>query len=74
MVALLKGSHQSLTMALRLLPEERLRLPLAECVDSFWAISSLDGYLLLTGHRGWSHEQWRDWLRETAVVQLLSPS
>ncbi|TDC98783.1 TetR/AcrR family transcriptional regulator [Nonomuraea deserti] len=74
MAALLKGRHESLTRALRLLPEERLRLPLAECVDSFWTISSLDGYLLLTGHRGWSHEQWRDWLRETAVVQLLSPS
>jgi AcrR family transcriptional regulator len=71
MAELLRSRHESLTRALQLLPEDRLRLPLADAVDSFWAISSLDGYLLLTGQRGWSHRKWQAWLRETAVVQLL---
>jgi AcrR family transcriptional regulator len=71
---LLRGRHESLTRALQLLPEDRLRLPLPDAVDSFWTISSLDGYLLLTGQRGWTHQKWHAWLRETAVVQLLVQS
>jgi hypothetical protein len=72
MVELLRARHESLGRALELLPGDSLRLPLAEAVDSFWAISSLDGYLLLTGQRGWSHQKWHAWLRATAVVQLLA--
>jgi AcrR family transcriptional regulator len=71
MAAQLRGRHESLSRAIELLPESRLRRPRAETVDSFWAISSIDGYLLLTRQLQWSHDQWRQWLRETALVHIL---
>jgi AcrR family transcriptional regulator len=74
MTELLRARHESLTQAIRLLPADRLRRPLADTVDGFWTISSIDGYLLLTRHRGWDHEQWRRWLVDTAIVQILSPA
>lgn len=73
MAELLRGRHESLGRAIRLLPRHRLRPPLQNTVEGLWAISSIDGYLLLTRHRRWSHDQWRRWLTDTAIVLTLAP-
>jgi AcrR family transcriptional regulator len=53
---------------------DRLRLPVQEATDTAWAIGSIDVYLLLLSIRGWSHDQYAEWLRRTLVHQLVAPS
>jgi AcrR family transcriptional regulator len=53
---------------------DRLRLPAQEATDTAWAIGSIDVYLLLRSIRGWSHEQYAEWLRRTLVHQLVRPA
>ena len=49
-----------------------LRLPPAQAADTFSALANPDVYLLLTDHFGWSAEQYRAWLADTAARLLLS--
>ena len=39
--------------------------------DIFWVLSGGDVYRMLVGERGWSPEQYQDWLGETLVDALL---
>ncbi len=41
--------------------------------DIFWVLSGGDVYRMLVGERGWSPEQYQDWLGETLVDALLGP-
>lgn len=56
-----------------LLPARRLRVSRRESVDTLWALSTPEMYLTLREVRGWSHRRYRDWLRRTLFVQLLTP-
>ncbi|MET0929173.1 MAG: TetR family transcriptional regulator [Aeromicrobium sp.] len=64
---------EAFSVAVGLLPEERLRGGSDECIDSLWALSSPELYLELRVSRGWSPERFRDWQRRTLALQLLTP-
>ncbi len=59
-------------VAVALLPAPQLRTNPRESVDTLWALSSPEMYLMLREIRGWSHRHYRDWLRRTLLVQLLT--
>jgi AcrR family transcriptional regulator len=63
----------SFEVAVGMLPEQRLRGGAQECIDMLWALSSPELYGVLRVDRGWSAERYRDWLRRTLLVQLLTP-
>ena len=60
-------------VAVGLLPPERLRASPQESIDTLWALTSPDTYLMLRTTRGWSHRRYQDWLRRTLILQLLTP-
>ena len=64
----------SFEVAVGMLPQHRLREGPAESVDTLWALSSPETYLMLRSVRGWTHRRYQDWLRRTLLVQLLSPT
>jgi AcrR family transcriptional regulator len=41
--------------------------------DIFWMLTGGDVYRMLVGERGWSPQQYQDWLGETLVQLLLAP-
>jgi AcrR family transcriptional regulator len=47
-------------------------LPMPQAVDTVWAIASPELFTLLTVDRGWSKEQYIDWLA-TSLIRLLLP-
>lgn len=59
-------------VSVALLPAQQLRASPRESVDTLWALSSPEMYLMLRALRGWSHRRYRDWLRRTLLVLLLS--
>ncbi|MGH3637267.1 MAG: helix-turn-helix domain-containing protein [Mycobacterium sp.] len=61
-------------VAVDLLPQQQLRASRRESVDTLWALTSPETYLMLRTIRGWSHRRYRDWLRQTLLVQLLTPT
>ncbi|MEO6880588.1 MAG: helix-turn-helix domain-containing protein [Mycobacteriaceae bacterium] len=73
MTTALQRRAASLEVAVSLLPEDRLRESPAESVDTLWALSSPETYMMLRSARGWSHTRYRDWLRRSLLVQLLIP-
>lgn len=73
MGAMLERRAAAFEVAVGLLPQRRLRVSRRECVDTLWALSSPEMYLMLRTIRGWSHRRYRDWLRRTLQVQLLAP-
>lgn len=73
MTAALQRRAASLEVAVGLLPEPRLRVSPADSVDTLWALSSPETYMMLRSVRGWSHTRYRDWLRRTLLIQLLTP-
>ena len=64
----------SFEAAVAMLPAQQLRSSPSESVDTLWALSSPELYLMLRTTRGWSHRRYRDWLTRTLQVQLLAPS
>jgi len=60
--------------AVALLPAQRLRATPSESVDTLWALSTPEMYLMLRTNRGWSRRRYRDWLIRTLQVQLLIPT
>jgi len=44
----------------------------ATTVDSAWAVTSTEVYLLLTANRDWSAERYRDWLADSLKRLLLN--
>ena len=49
-----------------------LRLPPDDAADTYSALANPDVYLLLTDHFGWTADQYRTWLVETAARLLLA--
>jgi AcrR family transcriptional regulator len=47
-------------------------LDLARAADTVWTLTSAEVYLLLTANRGWSRDQYADWLGES-LIRLLLP-
>jgi AcrR family transcriptional regulator len=74
MHAMLEHRGTSFEVAVGMLPEHRLRESRSQAVDTLWALSSPETYLMLCSVRGWSHRHYRDWLRRTLLVQLLAPT
>jgi len=74
LVAAHQRRHETFTGMIGMLPQDRLRRPLAESVDSAWAIGSVDVYLLFRTARGWDHADYSTWLRNTLADQLLVPA
>ena len=64
--------HITFSGLISMLPEMRLRRPLAESIDAAWAIGSIDVFLLLRSLRGWDAAQYAKWLSHTLVEQLLA--
>jgi AcrR family transcriptional regulator len=72
--ASLERRAAALEVGVSLLPAQRLRTNPADSVDTLWALSSPETYLMLRSLRGWSHHHYQDWLRQTLLVQLLTPA
>jgi hypothetical protein len=62
-------------MIVSLRDAERLRADLDNTAarDIFWMLTSRDIYRMLVRERGWSSQQYPDWLADTLVRSLLSP-
>ena len=73
LVAAHQRRHITFTGMVRMLPEQRLRRPVEESVDTAWAIGSIDVFLLLRSVRGWDAAQYSEWLSRTLVELLLAP-
>ncbi|MGH3265328.1 MAG: hypothetical protein ACRDNS_25410, partial [Trebonia sp.] len=72
MHAMLEQRAAAFDVAVALLPRQRLRASPRESADTLWALSSPETYLMLRSNRGWSHRRYRDWLRRTLLLQLLT--
>jgi AcrR family transcriptional regulator len=59
---------RSLREARSLRPELRYRT----ARDIFWMLTGSDVYRMLVGQRGWSSQQYQDWLGETLARSLLA--
>ncbi len=55
---------------------KRLRLGLNHRTarDIFWMLTGRDAYRMLVRERGWSPQQYQEWLADTLVHSLLSPA
>jgi hypothetical protein len=49
-------------------------LDYATARDIFWMLTSRDIYRMLVLERGWSSQKYQDWLADTLVRSLLSPT
>lgn len=67
--ALRRRTFETLLAAL---PDQALRLPRPAAVDTAWAIASPDIYNLLARHRGYSLDQFEEWLAATLRAALLA--
>lgn len=67
----LQRRHETLGTIVGMIADDRLRLPRPECVDTVWAVGSSEVYLLLRVRRGWSADQFHDWLTRTLIDLIL---
>jgi AcrR family transcriptional regulator len=74
MHSILERRAASYEVGIDLLPKARLRASRRESVDTLWALTSPETYLMLRTTRGWSPRRDRDWLRQTLLLQLLTPT
>ncbi len=74
MRAMLDRRAAAFEIAVGLLPAHRLRVGPRESIDTLWALSSPETYLMLRTIRGWSQGHYRDWLGRTLLIQLLTPT
>jgi AcrR family transcriptional regulator len=51
----------------------RPHLPLAKAADIIWSMNSPEFYLLLVEQRGWSPQEFEDWLADAWIQLLLEP-
>jgi AcrR family transcriptional regulator len=70
----LERRHETVAMAIGMLPADRLRHSLEDSTDSVWAIGSTEVFLLLRTVRGWDSARYLTWLEQTLIDQLLSPA
>ena len=74
MQAQLELRASSFEVAVGILPAQRLRMSKSDSIDTLWALSSPEMYLMLRSTRSWSTRRYRTWLRRMLLVQLLTPS
>jgi hypothetical protein len=65
--------YESFAVAIRMIPEHRLRCSPEESTDTVWAIGSSEVFQLLRSVRRWDADKYREWLSRTLVHQLLTP-
>ena len=66
--------NQTIGVMVGMIAEDRLRLSREESIDTVWAMSSSEVFLLLRVRRGWDPDQYRRWLTRTLVDQLVVPA
>jgi AcrR family transcriptional regulator len=71
MVAAHRRRHETFRQLLAGVDPEALRHPLDHSVDCLWSIGSIDVFLLFRDVRGWTFEQYADWLATALSDQLL---
>jgi hypothetical protein len=52
----------------------RRELSIDKIADILWSLNSPEFFLLLVGQRGWSHEEFAQWLADSWVRLLLAPA
>ena len=65
------GSRTCARSSPRWRPTDALRLESDAALDTVWALASPDLHRLLTRTRGWTREQYCDWLAESLATLLL---
>jgi AcrR family transcriptional regulator len=63
--------HDVFTAAIAMIAREHLRHPPDVSADIAWAVGSSEVFLLLRSRRGWSADQYLDWLTATLEDLLL---
>lgn len=54
--------------------ELRSGLDVQHARDLLWALTSRDLYRMLVRERGWTPQEYQDWLTKTVVEMLTAPS
>lgn len=52
----------------------RAKLDVARATDILWTLNHPNVWLLLVGERGWTPDQYEQWLADSSCEQLLEPS
>ena len=68
----LSRRHETIGTLARGIAEERLRRSREETVDTIWAVGSSEVFLLLRIGRGWTADQYLDWLTRTLTHLVLT--
>jgi hypothetical protein len=66
--------QEQMIVSLRDAKRLRAELSYRTARDVFWALTGSDLYRMLVRERGWSSLKYQDWLADTLVYSLLSPS
>jgi AcrR family transcriptional regulator len=66
--------HETFAAVVAMLPADRLRVPLADAVDTVWAVGSHEVFMLTRTSLGWDENRFRGWLARTLVDALLVPT
>lgn len=65
--------QERMIISLRDAGRVRPGLDTSKARDIFWMLTSRDIYRMLVRERGWSSQQYQDWLADTLVRSLLGP-
>jgi hypothetical protein len=65
---------ETFTAFARMLPRKRLRCSTKRTAETMWAIGSTEVFLMMRNTLGWDAAQFRKWLGQTLVDQLLTSS
>ncbi|MGE3813436.1 MAG: TetR/AcrR family transcriptional regulator [Candidatus Nanopelagicales bacterium] len=66
--------HETFSAVVAMLPAERLRVPLADAVDTVWAVGSHEVFMLTRTSLEWDEDRFRAWLARTLIDALLVPT
>lgn len=66
-------NQRAVVASLRDLGALRADLDVDRATDILWTVNHPSVYWLLTGERGWTHEEYEAWLGDTFCSQLLAP-
>jgi AcrR family transcriptional regulator len=74
LVAAHRRRRETFGTIIRMIPEERLRHPYEQSADTAWSIGSIDVFLLQRTVLDWNTAHYAQWLSDTLVDQLLTPT
>lgn len=66
--------EEAMVASLRSAKRLRKELNYRTARDILWTLTGSDVYRMLVGERGWSSQKYQEWLADTLVHSLLSPS